>query len=81
MPLPGGQISGMASRENLLLEGWVGGVRRPLDLPEGYHTPARGQSRMAYAVVPSRAAPGLACGRGCARSTGRHTHPACKNRR
>jgi hypothetical protein len=47
----------------LLLQGWVGRVWHPIDLPEGYHTPARGQSRTVHASVPSRAAPGLACGR------------------
>ena len=34
-----------------------------IDLPEGYHTPARGQSQLTHAPVPPRAAPGLPCGR------------------
>ncbi|MCA1835461.1 MAG: hypothetical protein LC721_03625, partial [Actinobacteria bacterium] len=38
-------------------------VWHPIDLPEGYHTPARAQSQMTHAQVPSRAAPGLPCGR------------------
>ena len=53
MPSPGGQISGMA------------GARNPVDLPKGYHTPARGQSctRSAAGSVeglpPGRRAVGL----------------------
>ena len=47
----------------LLRQGWVGRVGHPLDLPEGYHTPARGQSRTVHVPVASRVAPGLASGR------------------
>jgi hypothetical protein len=78
MPSPGGQVSGMASGENCYGEGWVGGVRHPLDLPEGYHTPGRGQSRTAYASVPSRAAPGPACGRAVPGRRDAARTPACK---
>ena len=53
MPSPGGQISGMA------------GARNPVDLPKGYHTPARGQSctrigrRFRRGLPPGRRAVGL----------------------
>jgi hypothetical protein len=58
--------------------GRVGRVWRPLDLPEGYHTPARGQSGMAHVPVPSRAAPGLACGRVMPGRGDATRAPACK---
>ena len=38
-------------------------VWRPLDLPKGYYTPARGQSRTTDVAVPSGAVPELARGR------------------
>ena len=53
MPSPGRQISGMA------------GARNPVDLPKGYHTPARGQSctrigrRFRRGLPPGRRAVGL----------------------
>jgi hypothetical protein len=47
----------------LLRLGQVGGVWHPLDLLEGYHTPARGQSQTTHTPVPMRAAPRLPCGR------------------
>ena len=56
----------------------LGGVWRPLDLPEGYHTPARGQSRTAHAPVPSMAAPGLACGRAMPGRGDATRPPVCK---
>ena len=58
--------------------GRVGTVWRPFDLPQGYHTPARGQSGMAHAPVPSRAAPGLACGRTMPGRGDTTQPPACK---
>jgi hypothetical protein len=45
MPSPGGQISEMASHEHCCGLAGLGGVRHLLDLPEGYHTAARGQSQ------------------------------------
>jgi hypothetical protein len=78
MPSPGGQVSGMAGRERCC--GWagVGRVGHPLDLPKGYHTPARGQSQTTHAPVPSRAAPGLACGRAVPGRGDAPRLPACK---
>jgi hypothetical protein len=49
-----------------------------LDLPEGYHTAAQGQSQTTQAPVVSRAAPGMPCGRAGTRSTRCPTPPACK---
>jgi hypothetical protein len=51
-------------QRELLLEGWVGGVRHPLDLPEGYHTPARGRAgrrtlRFRRGLPPARRMVGL----------------------
>jgi hypothetical protein len=78
VPSPGGQVSGMAGHDRCC--GWaeVGRVWHPLDLPEGYHTPARGQSRTTHAQVPSRAAPGLACGRAVPGRGDATRLPACK---
>ena len=59
----------------LLRLSWVGrGVWHPIDLPEGYHTAARGQSQMTHTPVLLRAAPGLPSGRA---APGRRdaTHP------
>jgi hypothetical protein len=62
LPSPGGQVSGMATIRSAARVGWAGcGV--PSTSLKGYHTPARGQSCTAHVAVPSRAAPGLACGR------------------
>jgi hypothetical protein len=47
----------------LLRPGLGGRVWHSLDLPEGYHTPARWQSQTTHVPVLSRAAPGLPCGR------------------
>ncbi len=60
---------------------WQGGLDRvciPATSLNGCHTPARGQSHMTHAPVPSRAAPGAAARSGCARSTERHPTPAFK---
>jgi hypothetical protein len=56
----------------------VGKVWHPIDLPEGYHTPARGQSQTAHAPVPSRAAPELACGRAAPGRQDATRAPTCK---
>ncbi len=64
VPSPGGQVSGMASRQEKCRGGSGGqGVASPRPPFKDYHTPARGQSGMAHTPVPSRVAPGLACGR------------------
>jgi len=64
LPSPGGQVSGMASlRRSAALSRVSRGCGVPSPSLKGYHTPARGQSEMAHTPVPSRAAPGLACGR------------------
>jgi hypothetical protein len=53
----------------------VASPRRSL---KGYHTPARGQSCTAHVAVPSRAAPGLACGRACQVEGTPHDPPVCE---
>ena len=50
----------------------------PIDLPEGYHTAARGQSLTTHAPVWSRAAPGLPCGRAAPDRRDATRAPACK---
>ncbi len=63
-------------RELLRQVGWAGcGVP---STRRGYHTPARGQSRTAHVWVPSRAAPGLACGRAVPGRRDATRAPACK---
>ena len=63
VPSPGGQINRM-------------GACHPVDLPEGYHTAARGQSLARPAAVASRAAHGRPRGRTGVRSTGWHWQAA-----
>ncbi len=63
MPSPGRQISGMA------------GARNPVDLPKGYHTPARGQSCTRSAAGSVEGCPRAGARSGCARSTGCRTSP------
>src|SRR6185312_1262843 len=46
--------------------------------PPGYHTPARGQSRITHVAVPSRAAPELARGRAPPGRRDATRPPACK---
>ena len=78
-PSPGGQISGMASHKDCC--GWVGGrVWHPINLPKGYHTPSRGQSRTTHAPVPLRAAPGMARGWAAPGRRDATRTPACKIR-
>ncbi|MCA1709531.1 MAG: hypothetical protein LC808_42135, partial [Actinobacteria bacterium] len=77
MPSPGGQISGMADTSvKSGRESGVGG--HPVDLLEGYHTPARGQSQMTHTPVLLRAAPGCRVV-GLRQIDGMpHRPPACK---
>ena len=63
MPSPGRQISGMA------------GARNPVDLPKGYHTPARGQSCTRSGRRFRRGLPRAGARSGCALSTGCRTSP------
>ena len=51
----------------------AGGVWHPIDLPEGYHTAARGQSFAMSAADCVEVCPRAAARSGCARSTGCHT--------
>jgi len=57
MPSPGGQVSGMAGEVGVW---WFRGsrVRHPVDLPEGYHATARGQSCTRYVAVRRGLPPG-----------------------
>jgi hypothetical protein len=57
--------------------GWTGCGVPPASL-QGYHTPARGQSRTTDAPVPSRAAPELARGRAAPGRRDATRPPACK---
>src|ERR1700759_5539539 len=57
--LAGRQVSGIARDHNLLESVGVGGVWHPVDLPKGYHTASRGQSRTKHVAVAPRAAPGI----------------------
>ena len=63
MPSPGRQVSGMA------------GAWHPVDLPEGYHTPSRGQSCTSPAAGCVEGCPRAGARSGCARSTGCHASP------
>jgi hypothetical protein len=68
----------MASHQNRRRQGSGGwGVASPASL-QGYHTPARGQSRTADAPVPPRAAPGLARGRAASDRRDATRPPACE---
>jgi hypothetical protein len=77
-PRRAGRVSGMADHERCC--GWAGwaGCGIPSTSPQGYHTPARGQSQTTHAPVPSRAAPGLACGRATPGRRDATQLPACK---
>ena len=77
-PRRAGRSRGRPATTTSAAMGRVGTVWRPLDLPQGYHTPARGQSGMAHAPVPSTAAPGLACGRAMPGRGDTTQPPACK---
>jgi hypothetical protein len=61
-PRRAGRSPGSPAQERLRL-GRVGVVWHPLDLLEGYHTPAQGQSQTTHTPVLLKAAPGLPCGR------------------
>jgi hypothetical protein len=50
----------------------------PIDLPEGYHAPARGQSQTTHTPVLSRAAPELPRGRAAPDRRDATPAPACK---
>ena len=52
----------LATRTAVTGPGWAG-CAIPSTSPEGFHTPSRGQSQTMHAPVPSRVAPGMACGR------------------
>jgi hypothetical protein len=56
----------------------VGEVWHLIDLPEGYHTPARGQSQTNAGTDSIEGCPRAGVWSGCARSTGCHTAPARK---
>jgi hypothetical protein len=64
-------------QELLRLVRWVG-AWHPLDLLEGYHTPARGQSQTTHTLVLSRAAPELPRGRAAPDRRDAMPAPACK---
>jgi hypothetical protein len=67
----------LATRAAAAGSGWAGcGI--PSTSLQGYHTAARGQSQIINALVPSRAAPGLPCGRATPDRRDATPVPVCK---
>ena len=79
MPSPGGQISRMAIHKHGGAGPGVDRVWHPIDLPQGYHTTARGQSYPKIAAGRVEGCPRAAVWSGYARSTGCHTAPSVQD--